>query len=586
MQVFKNIAMIVEKYNIMINVFKLFHKNENWIGLRFSKNEVLLSKLQHLSGFQYSKTNKCYYIPYSTESYTAFRSLNLSFKIDQIGTAETKISKSDKSNIEGDASNVVIPKNQVTDKDAAEKISMKEGPNIHWSGKFFIVKIEFKSEDVKFLKTLKGCYWNDKYKNWIVKSDVENLKMLQGKFTVWSEREYLKLYELISLQISPQLVELYLSPEKVKFVFVKLMGFGIDIAFIKTLAHREYDKEYKRWIIPLTKGVVEKIIGHYKNLGVTIVNRIPNVDTKEYYTHQKTVKERLKYLLSKFPSSFPQVLSDYADVMLVQNYGWRSIQAYTGKMAKFISYHQSVHINKLTAADVNAYLTYLTKQDVSESLVNMTLSAIKFYYNKVAYRDDFEIERLKRPKKGKYLPTILSEKEVDSLFRSIENLKHLCIAYTLYNGGIRLSELLKIRMQDIYWDRNQIILKGAKGNKDRMTPLSETLKAVLIRYVDEYKPEYWLYEGADKKRPYSRSSVGKVIKKAAEQGGVKREVTPHTLRHCFATHLLDHGTDIRYIQELLGHKDIKTTLIYTHVSNRDLGKIISPLDRLNKDISE
>ena len=570
----------------MITLFDLRHNNSRWIGIRFPKDALTKSKIKSLNDIKYSRTHRCYYLPYDILAHKAFLALGLSYKVKTNGTAEADVSKSENSSIGVKTSNLAIPKSQQKMMDANVKLKDKNAPKIHWNGKFFLIRVDFNKNDIVFLKSLKGCYWNGKYKNWIAKSDIKNLKLLQNKFGMWSEQEYLKLYELISLQMDPQVIELYLSPEKVKYVFVKLNGFGIDTAFIKSIPCRKYDKVYKRWIIPLTKGIIEKIVGHYTDLGVKIVNRIPKDDKKEYYSHQKTVKARLQYLLSKFPSSFPDVLSEFANVMLVQNYKWTSIQSYTGKMAKFIMYHKDVHINKLSADDVNAYLTHITKQEVSGSLVNITLSAIKFYYNKVAYRDDFEIERLKRPRKGKFLPTILSEKEVDSMFRSISNLKHLCIAYALYSGGLRLSEILKIRVQDIYWNRNQILLKAAKGNKDRMTPLSETLKGVLVQYVDEYKPEYWLFEGADKKTPYSESSVTKIVKKAAEEAGIKRNVSPHTLRHCFATHLLDHGTDIRYIQELLGHKDIKTTLVYTHVTTRDLGKIISPLDRLNKNISE
>lgn len=412
------------------------------------------------------------------------------------------------------------------------------------------------------------------------------MKALQSKFGVWSKQEYLKLYELICLQMSPQIVELYLSPEMVKCIFVKLNGFGIDISFIKKIPDRKYDKEYKRWIIPMSGKIVDKIIDHYTNAGAKVINRIPKKDIKEYHRNRQTNNEKLNYLLSKFPSSFPQVLSVYADVLLVQNYSWRTIQSYTGKMAKFIAHHKNVHIKDLSAAEVNAYLTTMAKKDASESLLNITLSAIKFYYEKVEYIEGFEMERIKRPKKGKFLPTILSEKEVDNLFRTMNNLKHLSIAFTLYSGGVRLSELLGIRMQDIYWDRNQIMLVGAKGNKDRMTLLSDTLKSVLIKYVDEYQPEYWLFEGADKKTPYSESSVQKIIRRAGAEAGIKRKVTPHTLRHCFATHLLDRGTDVRFIQELLGHKDIKTTLIYTHVTTRSIDNIVSPLDQIYKNIQE
>ena len=141
--------------------------------------------------------------------------------------------------------------------------------------------------------------------------------------------------------------------------------------------------------------------------------------------------------------------------------------------------------------------------------------------------------------------------------------------------------LNNLRVQDISFDRNQIFVNKGKGKKDRVVMLSDVLKLLLIKYTDKYKPVYWLFEGRDQKTQYSASSVQKVVKQAAYKAGINKPVTPHKIRHCFATHLLDEGTDIRYIQELLGHKDIKTTLIYTHVTTRNIKKIKSPLDNLN-----
>jgi len=187
---------------------------------------------------------------------------------------------------------------------------------------------------------------------------------------------------------------------------------------------------------------------------------------------------------------------------------------------------------------------------------------------------------MKRPRKGTYLPTILSKGEVERMLVSTKNLKHLTILYILYGGGLRRAELLNLRVQDILWERNQVLVKSGKGRKDRLVMLSHTLKELLAQYFDEYQPEYWLLEGS-RSQQYSASSIGAVVKQAAKRAGIRTKVTPHTLRHCFATHLMDGGLDSRYIQKLLGHKDIKTTLIYTHVTNRSLNQITSPLDQIN-----
>ena len=234
----------------------------------------------------------------------------------------------------------------------------------------------------------------------------------------------------------------------------------------------------------------------------------------------------------------------------------------------------------------NAYLSKLSAQKVSESLIHTAVNSIKFYYEKVVFNPSFKLAEIARPKKSHHLPTILSIQEVDRMLRSVENVKHVAILYALYSGGLRLNEMLTLRCQDVLWERNQLFIKDGKGKKDRYVMLSMVLKQVLRHYFDSYQPKYWLFESQDKSTHYGQRSVQQIVKRAAEKAGISRNVSPHTLRHCFATHLLDGGTDVRYIQELLGHKDIKTTLIYTHVTNRSLEQIKSPLDVLNLRLGE
>ena len=214
-------------------------------------------------------------------------------------------------------------------------------------------------------------------------------------------------------------------------------------------------------------------------------------------------------------------------------------------------------------------------------MIHGAVNAIKYYYEKVVFALNFEFTQIKRPKKRHRLPTILSIGEVDRIIRSSKNLKHTAIPYLLYIGGLRLNELLSLKLKDIYWERNQLFVRSGKGKKDRTVMLSETLKALLTLYFDKYQPKGCLFNGQDGESAYSSSSARKIVKLAAHTAGIQRKVTPHTLRHCFATHLMESGTDVRYIQELLGHKDIKTTLIYTHVTNKSMQQITSMLDALH-----
>lgn len=208
------------------------------------------------------------------------------------------------------------------------------------------------------------------------------------------------------------------------------------------------------------------------------------------------------------------------------------------------------------------------------------INAIKFYYEKVLGQPKSEYW-IDRPKKGKRLPEVLSKEEVLQMLKATNNLKHYTIIALLYSAGLRRSELLNLRLKDINFDRQQIWVRGGKGMKDRTTLLSENLIPVFKRYLDDYKPNYWFVEGPNRK-PYSTASVAAVVKNAAQNADLQKVVTPHMLRHSFATHLMDNGVDTRIIQKLLGHNSIKTTSIYTHVSQKDLQKIVSPFDHLTK----
>ncbi|MEN8228548.1 MAG: tyrosine-type recombinase/integrase [Bacteroidota bacterium] len=217
------------------------------------------------------------------------------------------------------------------------------------------------------------------------------------------------------------------------------------------------------------------------------------------------------------------------------------------------------------------YLELLLRRRYSQS-------TIKFYYEKVLGRKQ-EYFQLSRPRKESTLPTILTLEEVDKIFRLTKNQKHKCILMTIYSGGLRRSELINLKVSDIDSQRMLIKICGAKGKKDRFTLLSEKLVIELRKYYIEYYPEKWLFEG-QKGGQYSATSVEKIFREAVKRAHIRKHVTPHSLRHSFATHLLEQGTNLRYIQELLGHASTKTTEVYTRVASHALMKIKNPLDNL------
>ena len=185
-----------------------------------------------------------------------------------------------------------------------------------------------------------------------------------------------------------------------------------------------------------------------------------------------------------------------------------------------------------------------------------------------------------RPRKEKKLPGVFSEQEVLRLLGAVRNVKHRTILMLIYSGGLRIGESIRVRKEDVSFDRKTIFIKAGKGKKDRYTVLSDKMIDQLRGYLDSYQPDYWLFEGQNGGQ-YSSSSIQKVFRRAVKASGVNPYSTVHTLRHSFATHLLERGMDLRYIQELLGHSSSETTQIYTHITSKARNKLVSPLDFLD-----
>lgn len=265
--------------------------------------------------------------------------------------------------------------------------------------------------------------------------------------------------------------------------------------------------------------------------------------------------------------------------MRLKNYSQKTIKAYVSCLRSFVLYFRPKHPRELTEADIRMYLLHLIEQErLAAATVNQAFNALRFLYVEL-YKMPFAIGNIPRPQKESKLPVVLSQDEVIRIFNAVDNLKHKTILMLIYSAGLRVGESVRLRIEDIDSGRNLIHLRGAKGKKDRYTLLAGSVVESLRDYYKQYKPKDFLFEGGSGRRHYSERSVQHVFERAVEMAGVRKQVTVHSLRHSFATHLLEGGTDLRFIQELLGHNSSKTTEIYTHVSNKSLGRITSPLDQ-------
>lgn len=268
--------------------------------------------------------------------------------------------------------------------------------------------------------------------------------------------------------------------------------------------------------------------------------------------------------------------------MKLKGYSALSVRTYVSQFDQFLKFYPTLLPTEIGENEIREYLLYLVdKKKLSRSAQNQAINAIKFFYEQVN-GEPRKVYYLERPFKEKKLPTVLSQVDVLRLFEATDNLKHRLMLMLIYSAGLRRAELLNLKTADLDFSRMTVFVRGGKGRKDRQTVLAQALKPIVDEYHATYRPTWWLFEGLNGTK-YSGRSLQQVLKQSLKKAGLSEQVTLHTLRHSFATHLLESGTSTRYIQTLLGHESPKTTEIYAHVTRFGLDKLRSPLDQLQAD---
>jgi len=315
---------------------------------------------------------------------------------------------------------------------------------------------------------------------------------------------------------------------------------------IKTIDGWRWHPEEKYWSFPNENGTLDKIISMFDGEKVII-------EPSLYFDKLRKELTSRKYS--------PKTIKTYAH--------------YNENLLRFTRKNPI----EITNEDIRNYLSYLaSNKNFSASTLNIVINALKLYYGDIL-KKNFVFE-IKRPRKDQKLPVVLSREEISRLLSVVANIKHKAILMLAYSAGLRVSEVVNLRLEDIDTERKLIHIKGAKGRKDRFTLLSDTTLKTIRIYIEFYKPGVSLFPSIDKKSHITTRTAERIFEQACEKAGIVKGVSIHSLRHSFATHLLESGVDLRYIQELLGHKSSKTTEIYTHVSNKDLSKIKNPLDSI------
>jgi len=521
----------------MIKIKQIVHKGEKRLAVIMSFDRKLIEKVKSIKGRRWSATLKLWHLPDDANSINQLKELfPESFKTKTTDLTPTNLEKK-------------VPKQ----------------PVLIFTTKQHLVLQDIKSkQDAYFLRKLSKAHFDVQTRRWIVSNDEETREKIEQYFG-----DRIKLIESL-----PQTSE---KKQKINskelHVFEHVSGrikliFKYDkalIALIKQFPYSSWDQTNKWWTTVYTKNVIKAL----KQFCVE------NNWTIKFY--KKEVVQKKRRIGPEDVPNYRKCPVEYIDSLKIRRYSKHTIRTYSSLFEEFINFYYSKKIPDISEKEIIAFVRYLvTERNVSPSYQNQSINAIKYYYEKIL-GEKRKFYFVERPKTEKVLPEILSKEEVKRMIELTDNLKHKCLIMLTYSGGLRRSEVQNLKLKDIDFERGVINIKKGKGKKDRITLLSKKIILYLQEYFTIFRPNTWVFEGQNG-GTYSTSSMEKVIKQATIRAKILKKVTMHTLRHSFATHLMEKGTDLRYIQNLLGHESIKTTEIYTHITNKGLDQIDNPLD--------
>ena len=342
---------------------------------------------------------------------------------------------------------------------------------------------------------------------------------------------------------------------------------------IKTLPEVRWSTNYSMVYLPNSKEHLDNIFKTFRGIAW--------IDCGFFFGKNKARNNpalKIDRCVKPVGDARPDCPQEYIQKLELNKYSPRTAKTYILFFEVFMHHFENRELLEINEQDISNYLQGLVQLGKSDSYLNQMINSIKFYYEVVLGMPN-RFYSIDRPQKTERLPEVISPEEVKLLIDSINNLKHKCIVQLFYSSGLRRAELLSLKPEHIDSKRMVIKVIHGKGGKDRLTLLSPLLLENLRKYYRIYRPKEYLFEG-EKGGQYSTASVRQVIKRGAEKAGITKKVTPHILRHSFATHLLEAKTDLRYIQSLLGHNSIRTTELYTHVAINGISQIKNPLDNL------
>lgn len=549
---------------------KMIYQNLFRIRLNFSYDPVLVAKIKTLPDARWSNSHKTWHIPYTKEAFDSLKAMFPDIEYTQTPTptpTPTKVTLK---------LHTVQPAASVRH-DIPEFSKPKLNKNrikITETVKQLVISLPKNETDIQFLRSFKYCRWDSTNYVWIIPNWRNNVNLLKSYFKD-REVEY-EVKENVPIQPLDFLPEF--TPEQMLVVNYSSRQLKVFLAFRKELVGSfrklpmcSWNRTERCWTLPYAEKFLKQLEEIAQANGLQFI-------------YQQRQSGTLQPRKSRFDiENFRTCPAEFTDKLQELRYSKHTLKSYTDLFEEFINYFPEEEPEKISEQQIIQFLRYLVNErHVSTSYQNQSINAIKFYYERVL-GGKRKIYSIDRPREEETLPEVLSEEEVADIIRAISNLKHKAIIITIYSGGLRISEAINLKMRDIDSKRMQIRVEQGKGKKDRYTLLGTTTLKILREYVKVYKPIDWLFEGENGSQ-YSPTSIRAFYRKAVKQVGIKKQVTVHTLRHSFATHLLESGTDLRYIQSLLGHQSSRTTEIYTHITTKGFDQIKNPLDKFGLEL--
>lgn len=574
----------------MLYIRLLTHRQQEWLSVHFPFDDGIRNRISALPDRRYSKTHRCWYFPLCVLKLQLILEYLQEYPMEV--AEEVRLRFALPSTAPTEAKEAPLPQPPLPAPDAAVPLSRAAAPPLPvlylyplLHGKEVFIKCWTNDEGFfRELNSLPFVHYSRTYKCLYCERQEEMLqnlgKVLRGRATI--DRSALKRYALHAgiqkdvkeAPVHADMPLVQLLPGTLHGKAILIISFRFRESLLQLMQQQPYIHYYadgKCWYARQEEVPLADIIALLKpHARLRLDPRLHPLDFKSQ-----------KLLISGKTDDWGPINADpYLDALFSRAYSENTIKTYYSLMGRFIKnapMPDEAALKKLNATVVNIYHSrWYAQGNVDSSTINQSVSAIKFYMQQVLQMAPEGIE-LTRAKKEKKLPKVMSQEEVLAILTAPGNLKHRCMLAFVYSSGLRSGDLINLEVTDIYWERRQVFIRKGKGKKDRVVQLSDTFRGLLEQYIQAYRPLKYLFSGQWGDQ-YTGSSLRALFTAAREKAGIQRNYTLHCLRHSFATHLLEAGTDLRYIQTLLGHESSKTTEIYTFVSQNALDKIKSPLD--------